>query len=103
MATVFTACTPYGARYSSNPEARRRPPPPPPRFASSAYVDCHTVRKQTTWRQRPEDTASIAAMSDPAAPGVSGAPLCQVGRRPSADSTAVTPPSEYPPSAVPAG
>ena len=42
-------------------------------------------------------------MSEPAAPGVSGAPLCHVGRRPSADSTAVTPPSEYPPSADPAG
>ena len=40
-------------------------------------AEAHDVAAQ------PEATASMAAMSEPAAPGVSGAPLCHVGRIPS--------------------
>ena len=87
IATVLTACTPNGARNSSGPERGGiRPRRPRLGAPSSPYVDCHTVRKHTTWRHSPAATASIAATSEPTAPGVSVPPLCHVGRIPSADS-----------------
>ena len=48
-------------------------------------------------------TASIAAITDPPGPNVSMAPLCQVGRMPSAASRAVTPPSPNPPTLIAPG
>src|SRR5271170_2610366 len=63
---------PKGARHSrKGPETRsaRRSPPPPCAWAACAArtpkVDSQTVRKQRTWRQRPDATAMAAAMTDP--------------------------------------
>ena len=70
---------------------------------SSADVASHTVRKHSTCRASPPATASIAAISDPPGPNVSMPPLYQVGRMPSAASSAVTPPSPKPARTAPPG
>ena len=57
---------PNGARQAAWPRAR---PPPGPRWPRAAKVDSHTVRKHRTCRQRPEDTASMAATTAPPGPG----------------------------------
>ena len=54
------------------------------------------MRKQSTCRQRPPATASMAAISAPPGPGRSPPPLIHVGCSRSASSTAVTPPSLMP-------
>ena len=73
MAIQFAAdMAPNGARHSRNGPETRCPPPPPaarPWAASAAKVDSHTVRKHSTWRQRPDATAMAAAMTDPPGPG----------------------------------
>ena len=96
---------PNGARQAMKSPSTR--PPPWPDGARerrrSAHVDSHTVRKHSTCRQRPAATASIAATTEPLCPGVSPAPLIQVGRSRRDSSRAVTPPSEWPPAAGPPG
>ena len=81
--------------------------PPPWRYLpwaiSAAWVEAHTVRKQSTWRQRPAATAMAAAMTDPPGPGRSSPPLCQVGWMRSASSISGGPPSLMPPPDRPPG
>ena len=67
-----------------------------PSFISCAKVASHSVRKHSTCRAMPVATAIIAAITDPPGPKVSMPPLNQVGRMPSAPSSAVTPPSPMP-------
>ena len=96
--------TPYGVSQAQSPPAR----PPAgmplacavvlmrPLRSSSVKVDCQTVRKQTTWRARPADTASMAAITEPDGPNVSWPPLYQVGWKPIASATSGIPPSPMP-------
>src|SRR4051794_20868389 len=67
---------PNGARHCCQPDTR---PPPVGRRPNAAYVDSQTVRKQSTWRQRPAATASMAAITAPPGPGMSPPPLIHVG------------------------
>ena len=83
---------PYGIRHCWSPPTR---PPMPPSWSTPAVV-CHTVRKQSTWRQSPLATAIIALRIDPPGPGTSGPPQIHVGRSRNASSSAVMPPSLKP-------
>ncbi len=67
-----------------------------PSFINWLKVASHSVRKHNTCRAIPVATAITAAITDPPGPKVSMPPLIQVGRMPSAPSSAVTPPSPMP-------
>src|SRR5690606_31877318 len=74
-----------------------------PALMSSEYVDSHSVRKHSTCRASPLETASMAAITEPPGPKVSMPPLYQVGRMPRADWRTLTPPSPKPPTLPPPG
>ena len=77
MRSSRSSSPPTARRRGSATACRRRCGPPPlaarPWRWSSACVDSHTVRKHSTWRHRPDATASIALTIEPDCPGVSGA------------------------------
>ena len=65
--------------------------------ARAAKVDSQTVRKHSTWRQRPDGHRHGGGDDRAARPGRSPPPLIQVGWMRSASSMALAPPSLMPP------